>query len=208
MHIRLIAAVFLLGVGALVAGAGVPDTGVLTGKVVDERGKAIAGAHVVASGAADAETTTNAKGEFRFELEPGSYRLQFDADMHASAALREPVDVVAGKETKLKRRVELPAADETSVVRGSVFTREGLSIADARIVIERVPGPDGKPVAPFTRRAESDSMGVYAFHVPKGGGRYTLTASHERFGSASISVELSGGEILNAPPLTLEPKVP
>src|SRR5689334_16272545 len=116
-----------------VAAAAEGEKGTLTGRVVDAHGKGIGGAHVTASGAGDADATTDGNGEFRLELDPGTYSLQFEAEGHASAAMRERVTVEAGKQTKLRRRVELPDADEGSVVRGSVFTVDGLSIAGARI---------------------------------------------------------------------------
>jgi hypothetical protein len=180
--------------------------GSVTGRVVDARGKAIAGARVTATGPSDATATTDAKGEFRIELEPGEYRLQFDAEGHATAAMREPVTVEAGKATKLKRRVQLPASDEQSVVRGSVFNGVGIAIPDATVTIERIPGEGGASAGEFRRQAVSDSMGLFAFRVPAGGGRFKLTATHDRYATTSVTVDLSGGEILNAPPLTMEPK--
>jgi hypothetical protein len=200
-----LAAAVLFGQAAAAAEG---QKGTLTGRVVDARGKGIAGAHVAASGAAEAEATTDEKGEFRLELEPGEYRLQFDAEGHATAAMREPVTVQAGKETKLRHRVELPDADEGSVVRGSVFDGYGRSIPGARVTIERVPGADGKPVPELRREATSDSMGLFAFRLPKGGGRYRLTATHEKYPSASVMVDVTGGEILNAPPLTMGGRQP
>ena len=177
--------------------------GTVTGRVVDARGKAIAGARVSASGAADAEATTDGKGEFRLELDPGDYRFQFEAEGNATAALREPVTVEAGKQTKLRRRVELTEADQGSVVRGSVFDPAAQSVEGARVRIERIPGADGQPVAPMKMEARSDSMGLFTFRLPKGGGRYRLTATHEKYPSASVTVDVAGGEIVNAPPLTL-----
>ena len=202
MRIRAILAAAILAL-ATPAAAQSAGKGTLVGRVVDGHGKSVANAHVVASGGADVEATTDAKGEFRIELEPGQYRLAFEADGYASSTLREPVTVEAGKQTKLKKRVELPSANEESVVRGSVFTVEGLSVADAKITIERVAEDNGKAVEPYRRETESDSMGLFTFHIPKGGGRYNLTALHDRYAGATVTIDLSGGEILNAPPLKL-----
>lgn len=209
MRIRAILAAAVLALAAIAAPAVSAQTaakGTLVGRVVDGHGKSVANARVVASGAADVEATTDAKGQFRFELDPGEYRLAFEAEGYASASMREPVTVSAGKETKLKKRVELPAADEESVVRGSVFTVEGLSVADAKVTIERVAEEGGKPVSEFKRETVSDSMGLFTFRVPKGGGRFNLTAFHDRYSGATVTIELTGGEILNAPPLKLGPK--
>lgn len=177
--------------------------GSLTGKVVDDHGKAIAGARVMVEGAANAEGTTDAHGEFRIELEPGEYRIQIEAEGHDTAALRDKLLVEAGKETKLHRRVELPASDRGSVVRGSVFTETGTSIVGATVVIERIPFDDGKQVVSFRKEAASDSMGLFAFHLPEGEGRYKISATHPRYASSTVTVDVAGAEVLNAPPLKM-----
>src|SRR5688572_3228284 len=190
-----------LGHGAVFAEA---EKGFVTGRVVDKRGKAIAGARVSVSSDEGAGATTDADGEFRLELEPGQYRLQFEADGYASATIREPVTVEAGRQTKLKRRVELPESDTDTVVRGSVFDEMGRSIAGAKVVLERIPGADGQAVTAMKRDSASDSMGLFAFRLPAGSGRYRLTATHPKFKSATVTVDVAGGEILNAPPLKLK----
>jgi len=180
-------------------------TGRLSGRVVDAKGKGIAGARVTASGTAEATATTDAKGAFRLDLQPGEYHLQFEADGYANAALREAVVVTEGRETKLRRRVELPEADQGSVVRGSVFLPSGLSIAGARVVVERIAGDDGQPPPSFRRETRSDGMGLFAVRVPKGEGRYRITASLEHHQPATTTVDVLGGEIVNAPALKLVP---
>ncbi len=194
---------FAAASGVIPAHAVQGSKGTLTGKVVDGRGKGIVNARVTAKGASDADATTNDKGEFRIELEPGEYRLTFEAEGHATAALREGVEVTAGKETKLPRKVTLPDQDESSVVRGSVFAESGLAIPGARVTIERVQGDGADGSDSLKRDTTSDSMGLYAFRLPKGGGRYKLTATHERYATATVTVDVAGGEILNAPPLTM-----
>src|SRR5262245_43469585 len=82
----------ILGVFVILAAfAGVAfaqsSTGTLTGKVVNAKGKAIPGARVIVSGTADAEAKTDAKGVFRMELNPGEYRLQFEAEGYSNASL-------------------------------------------------------------------------------------------------------------------------
>lgn len=177
--------------------------GTLAGRVVDERGKAIAGARVAIDGDGAHEATTDAKGEFRIDLDPGSYRLRFEADGYASSTLRDPVTIAAGKETKLKQKVELPAADRRSVVRGSVFDEAGRSVRGAKVVLERVPGEGQESVAPLKMEAKSDSLGMFAFRVPEGEGRYRLTATVEKRAPATVTVDVFGGEIVNAPPLKI-----
>jgi hypothetical protein len=189
-----------MGNGAAFAEA---EKGSVTGRVVDKRGKAIAGARVSATGDEGTGATTDKDGEFRLELEPGAYRLQFEADGYSSATLRDTVTIEAGRTTKLKRRVELPESDTSTVVRGSVFDELGRSIAGAKVVLERIPGADGQAVAPTKMGAASDSMGLFAFRLPAGSARYRLTATHPKFKAATITVDVAGGEILNAPPLKL-----
>jgi hypothetical protein len=197
-----LAAAVLVGQAAAAAPG---EKGTVTGRVVDAHGKSIAGARVSVVGEDGAEASTDAKGEFRLELEPGEYRLQFEADGHATAAMREPVAVEAGKETKLKKRVSLPEADEGSVVRGSVFDAAGRAVSGARVTIERVAADDGRAIAPLEMATTSDEMGLFAFRLPKGGGRFRLTATHGKYAPATVTVEVTGGEIINAPPLKLHP---
>lgn len=199
---RIVTAVLVL-TACVIAVSAQGATGRLSGRVVDAKGKAIAGARVLASGAADAEGTTDEKGVFRMDVLPGDYRLQFEADGYSNAALREVVTVTAGRETKLKRKVELPEADQGSVVRGSVFNTDGLSIAGARVLIERIPDDSGAPVSGFRRETRTDSMGLFATRVPRGEGRYRLTASLDRYQPATTVVNVLGGEIVNAPVLKL-----
>lgn len=180
------------------------STGTLTGKVVDAKGRAISGARVMASGTAELTGTTDDKGVFRIAAQPGEYRLQFEADGYSSASLRDAVVVAAGRETKLKKRVELPEVDLQSVVRGSTFNLDGLSLAGVRVTVERIPDDSGAPVSRFRAEVQTDSMGLFAVRVPKGEGRYRLTATLDRHKPASVVVDVSGGEIVNAPVLKLE----
>src|SRR4051812_30555875 len=102
MRIRAIlgALVVVVVVFGQVAASAQGQKGAVTGRVGDAHGKGVAGARVSVVGETDAEATTDEKGDFRLELEPGEYRLQFEADGHATAAMREPVAVAAGKQTK------------------------------------------------------------------------------------------------------------
>lgn len=194
-----------VAVAAGLALSAAADTkGTLAGRVVDARGKGIAGARVVASGDAEVEGTTDEKGDFRLELEPGEYRLRFEADGYASSSLRGAVTIRPGRQTKLDDRVELPESDEGSVVRGSVFDVAGRSVSGAKVVLERVAGEGGEAPPPLRMEARSDSIGMFAFRVPKGEARYRLTATRDKLPPATVTVDVYGGEIVNAPPLTLE----
>lgn len=179
--------------------------GVIAGRVVNDRGKGIAGAKVMAEGDADSvsEATTNEKGEFRLELATGEYRLSFEAEGYANTSLRDRVTVEPNKQTKLKEKIQMPAARQGSVIRGSVFAGDGRSIAGVRVFLERVAGEDGKPVPSFKMDGRSDTTGLFAFRVPKGEARYRLTAVLDGYEPASVTVDVFGGEILNAPPLKM-----
>lgn len=196
------AAAVLFGTTAALAEG---SKGTVTGRVVDVRGKPIAGARVSATGETDAEATTDDEGQFRLALDPGEYRLQFEAEGHASATIRQLVKVQAGKETKLGRRVTLPGASPGSVVRGSVFDKAGRTITGAKVHLERIPEEEGQPVSSVKMDSTSDSMGLFTFRLPKGDGRYKLTASHEKFATTSVTVDVTDGAIVNAPPLTMGP---
>lgn len=192
---------FVFAVSALAQGA----TGTLTGKVVDAKGQGISGVRVVASGSTEFEGKTDAKGVFRLEVQPGQYQLQFEAEGYSNASLRDALNVAAGQETKLKRSVELPEADEETVVRGSTFNIDGLSVSGARVIVERIPDDSGAPVPSFRRETRTDSMGLFTVRVQKGEGRYRLTASHEKYKPSTVIVNVLGGELVNAPVLKLAP---
>lgn len=194
---------------ALTAAAQESGKGSVTGRVVDDSGDGIEGARVQATAPTGrtGEAKTDAKGEFRLELDPGEYRLEFEAEGYANTSLRQNVPVTAGRRTKVKHRVEMPAADQGTVVRGSVFTEEGRSLQGAKVVIERVRPDGGAPFERLKLESRSDRMGVFAFRLPKGEARYRITATHDGFDPRSLDVDASGGEILNvAVKLPLTPK--
>jgi hypothetical protein len=184
---------------ALSAGAQESGKGSVAGRVVDEGGEGIEGARVQATALTGrtGEATTDAKGAFQLELDPGEYRLEFEAEGYANTSLRQNVLVTAGRRTKVKHRVEMPAAEQGTVVRGSVFTEEGRSLQGAKVVIERVRPDGGAPFERLKLESRSDRMGVFAFRLPKGEARYRITATHDGFDPRSLDVDASGGEILN-----------
>jgi len=185
----LIVAVALATVALAQAG-----TGTLAGRVVDERGKGVSGAHVhVEGGGGSSDATANGKGEFEIALAPGEYRVTVTADGYSEVELPEAWTVVAGKKTRIKEKVSLRETAQGSVIRGSVFSDEGRSLAGVKVVLERE-GGDGRP---FKMESRTDGTGIFAFDVPKGVGRYRLTASREGFTPSSKTVEVGGGEITN-----------
>jgi hypothetical protein len=207
MHIvRILLSIATICAFALSAAAAEGKKGTISGRVVNDDGKPIAGARVTASGAADVEGTTDGEGRFRVEADPGEYRVQVEAEGYATTAVSGKVRVEPGREAKIGRKIAMEAADQGSVVRGSVFDPAGRSIQGARVMLERVQGDDGKPIAPLKLDSRSDSMGIFAFRVPPGAGRYRLTSTHEKFATATVVVDVFGNELVNAPPLRMTPK--
>jgi uncharacterized membrane protein len=182
------------------------SAGRLAGRVVDERGKGIAGARVHAeTDVGTSEATSNEKGVFELAVAPGTYRLTVSAEGYGEVELPDPLTVVAGKRTRVKEKIELRETDQGSVVRGSVFSDQGRSLAGVKVVLER----EGTDARPTKQEARTDATGIFAFKVPKGVGRYRVIASREGFSSATKSVEVGGGEITNiAITLSADPSHP
>ena len=194
-----IIAVFITVLSLALAGMA-QDKGSITGRIVDEKGKGIEGAMARAINAAGDEAASIAagpRGEFKLEVAPGAYVLEFEAAGHSSATLRDKLTVVAGKETRVKRKVELPHLDKGSVVRGSVFTSDGRSLPRAKVRLERVPLQAGGSVPAFVLEAVSDRIGMFSFSVPEGEYRYRLTATKDGYTAQSTTVDVAGGETLN-----------
>jgi uncharacterized membrane protein len=168
--------------------------GSVTGRIVDERGKAVAGARVHAeAGGGAADVTSDEKGGFRIELDAGTYQLTITADGYGEVSLNDSVRVEAGKQTRIKERIALRDLSQPSVVRGSVFSNEGRSLAGAKVVLE----PEGGEGRKRKLESRTDHMGIFTFRVPKGMGRYVVTASLDGYTPASQTVEVSGGELTN-----------
>jgi uncharacterized membrane protein len=179
---------------AVFAAASEGSKGSLSGRVVDENGKALAGArvHAEASGGG-ADATSDEKGAFNLELEPGTYRLTVSAEGYTEFEVPDAVSVESGKQKRIKEKIELQALDQGSVVRGSVFSDTGRSLAGAKVVLER----DSSEGRSLKLESRTDQMGLFTFKVPKGAGRYRVTASREGFAPGSRTVEVSGGELTN-----------
>jgi len=117
-------------------------TGSVKGKVRSVKGAGIAGASVTArqNGLDKKSVTANSKGEFLLEgLESGRYNLVFEAPGFSSGVLYN-VEIEKNKVTDLTGRRLILTADQGTqvIVKGSVFTKEGVSIPGAEIRIERV----------------------------------------------------------------------
>lgn len=139
----------------------------LRGEVRDsEAGTPVSGALVVATdprGEVVASAVADHTGGFAFrELVPGSYTLAVSADGHRPAALQ--ADVGSGEPTFHEARLA-PCAR----VRGTVRTRRGEPVGDARVILLDVAGNTVGAVI-------TGSDGAYSFS-DLDGGQYTVIAS-------------------------------
>ena len=138
----------------------------LRGEVRDSAGAAVPRALVVATdprGEVVASSVAGQGGGFAFrELVPGSYTLAVSADGHRPSAL--PAEVGPGEPNFYEVRLQ-PCAR----VRGTVRTRGGEPVTDARVILLDV---EGNTVG----SAITGSDGVYSFSDLEGG-QYTVIAS-------------------------------
>jgi hypothetical protein len=192
------------------AAAGQQNTGVLKGKIENEKGKPLAKVEVRAMNSRDrsvAETYTDDAGKYSFNLEPGDYFVSFDAEGYQGGNLVRTQQVEAGKETEVKT-LRLEKAKATSRIRGAVFSREGFGLAGARVKLQRVPTEDEekdrKRVESLTRDYITNSRGEFAFRLPAARARYRITATLEGYKSDSKLVDVTESESVPLA-LTLEP---
>ena len=181
-----------------------PTTGSIVGRIRVDAGASAAGVSVkVRQGeAVTAETTTNAKGEFKFEnLAPGSYGLTF-RKTGLQVGKMEDVIVRVGKTLSLKENLFLPI-DEGSLalLRGSVFNINGKSLPGARVELARVE-TDGS-----LKKLDShvsNSTGSFGFKLPPERARYRLTVKADGAQTATEEVEVDGAAIYRVA-VTLNP---
>lgn len=169
----------LTPVGVFAAAQG---TGTLKGKIENEKGKPVAGAEVRAMSTRDRsvkETKTDGAGNYSFELGPDDYVVSFDAEGFQGGTLREMQQVEAGKETRIKT-LRLQRAKRSSLIRGAVFDTNGLSLAGARVRLERINSDEKesekKDKESLTLNYTTNSRGEFAFRLPPARARYQLTA--------------------------------
>jgi uncharacterized membrane protein len=175
------------------------ERGSIRGKVENEAGKGVNGAAVLAEreGAEPVRTTTNSKGEFKLDLEPGEYTLSVEAEGYKNVELLHKQRVEGGKTTKIEGKITLAASTSSSLIRGAVFDERGFSLPGATVEIERVAGA-GKTGAgkeeKLRKQYTTNGAGEFAFRLPDNGGEYRLTASARGFETATQTVELQPGE--------------
>ncbi|MEW6733486.1 MAG: carboxypeptidase-like regulatory domain-containing protein [Acidobacteriota bacterium] len=185
---RAMAIVMVLAATAIVWAG---ERGAIRGKVESEAGKPVNGAAVLAQreGSEPVQATTNAKGEFTIELEPGEYTVSVDAQGYKSVELLRKIKVEAGKTTKLNDKILLSVSQTGALLRGAVFTERGFSLPGATVEIERI---DGKEK--IRKQYMTNQAGEFAFRLSESGGQYKVTASARGFESTSQTVDLQPGE--------------
>jgi hypothetical protein len=195
--------------------AATQKTGTLKGKIEDLKGKPIASAEVRVMRHRDRsvkETATDKSGNYSFELEPDDYTLSFDAEGFQGGTLVQMQQVEEGKETTVKT-IRLEKAKRTSLVRGAVFDASGLSLAGARVKLQRVPTPEeakeGKKIESLTRDYITNTRGEFSFRLPARRARYQLTAILSGYKSETKVVDVNESEAVpvafSLEPLKREP---
>lgn len=176
------------------------SSGTLKGKIENEKGKPVAGAEVRAMSTRDRsvkETLTDSAGNYSFELAPADYVVSFDAEGFQGGTLRDMQQVEAGKETRIKT-LKLQRAKRSSLIRGAVFDTNGLSLAGARVKLERIPSDetekDKKKIESLTLNYTTNSRGEFAFRLPATRARYQLTAILSGYKPETKTVDVSPDE--------------
>lgn len=167
--------------------------GGIKGKVRNNKGGAISGATVTArlSGRDVKTVKSDAKGSFTMEgLDAGVYNVAFDADGYATG-VKFGVEIKNGSVRDLGDRLILSVDQGNQlIVKGSVFYREGTSVAGAKVEIERV-NDDG--TTKNLGSAYTNLSGEFTFRPPIGTNKIRVTA---KFRGVTGSKEIS--EMVNA----------
>lgn len=180
------AAILLLAVVAIDASA--QEIGV-KGKVRSTGGKGIPNVSVtVRQGGKNLKTVrSDARGDFRIlGLRPGVYSIEFEARGYAAGLLAD-VEVKKGIRDLGDRLILTVDRGTLVFVRGSVFTKEGVSLPGARVELALV-NADGT-----TRKLASDVTtvtGEFSFRRPEGPAKLRVTAKYKGVsGSKDVEVD-------------------
>jgi hypothetical protein len=168
--------VFALCLFVFSALAAAQSTGGVKGKVRDPGGSGIAGATVTArQNGKDLKTTrADSKGDFLLAgLESGRYNLVFEAQGYSLGVLYN-VEIKKNKTSDLGDRLILTADRGNQIfIKGSVFTKEGVSVPGAKVEIQRV---DSNGDTRRLGNTYTDAGGEFTYRVP-GAGKLRITAT-------------------------------
>lgn len=185
---------FLLFVALLTLPAVAQSTGGVKGKVRTTKGDGISGASVTArQKGEDVKTVrSDGKGEFVLDgLEPGLYNLVFEKNGYSSGVLYN-IEIKKKKVSSLSERLVLTVDQGTQVIiKGSVFNRNGYSIPNVKIEIEKI-SADGSARKIDTQNASQS--GEFTFRFPEEAAKFRVTASHDGE-TASREIEVDGAAI-------------
>jgi hypothetical protein len=196
--LSVIAIVLLLS--ALTTG-GQQKLGTLKGKIEDAKGKPIAGAEVRVLRHRDrstSETRTDAAGSYSFELEPDDYTVSFDAEGFQGGTLVRMQQVEEGKETVV-RTIRLDKQKKrTSLLRGTVFSAEGVTLPSVRVTLTRIATAEEEKERKKPRSLSlsytTNSRGEFAFRLPSERARYRVTATVEGYQVESKTIDVAEDE--------------
>jgi hypothetical protein len=187
-------AVLLLAAILSASSANAQSTGGVKGKVKNMNGDGIGGATVTArqDGKDVRSTTADRKGSFRLDgLPEGTYNIVFEAQGYSSGA-KFGVEIQSGKIRDLGERLILTVDRGTLVlVQGSVFYKDGTSVAGAKVQVEEI-RPDGSKRS--LGSASTSLSGEFTFRRKEGPARLRVTASHKGV-SATKEVEVDSAAI-------------
>src|SRR6478672_1153749 len=166
----------LIVVGASVGLA--QSTGGVKGKVRTTRGNGIASATVTArqKGIDVKSVKANSNGEFVMAgLSSGRYNLVFEAPGYSSGVLYN-VEISKNKTSELGDRLILtPDQGNQIFLKGSVFDKQGFSVAGAKIEVLRV-DTDGSTKS--LGNTYTSVSGEFTFH-PQSSGKLRVTATYK-----------------------------
>jgi hypothetical protein len=167
--------------------------GGIKGKIKNIKGGVVAGATVTARlNGKDVKTVrSDSKGSFLMQgLNAGTYNVVFDADGY-STGVKFGVEIKDGSTRDLGDRLTLSYDQGTqTIIKGSVFFREGTSVTAAKIEVERV-NDDGSTKS--LGSTYTSVSGEFTFRPPPGVTRVKITAKYK---GVSASKEIN--EIVNA----------
>jgi protocatechuate 3,4-dioxygenase beta subunit len=184
----------------LVAGAAV------SGRVLDDRGAAVAGARVAFLGAGDLRTQPDARrdgvtsgpdGTWRFDALPaGSYRFVANDAEHAQGT--SSIVTLDGAKEKSDVAITMPTG---ALVRGRVVDSSKLPVIGARVSIavawqRRGGGATAIGARQAPRIAYSDASGGFELRgVPRG--ELQATALHDKGAASFVTVDTTSGDVSN-----------
>jgi len=178
---------FLIALCSSLIAVSAQTTGGVKGKVTNIRGQDISGATITArlNGKEVRSTKTDKDGEFLLSgLEAGTYNIAFDARGY-STGVKYNVEIQQGKTLDLGDRLILQVDKGTQViVQGSVYYKDGTSVRDIEVKIERV-NADGSVKKLGTLR--TNLYGEFAFRQPEGAAKFRMTVKYK---GSTVSKEI------------------